>query len=229
MERRALSRRERPAKSALSREAVVAAALGILREEGLEKVTMRRIATALETGAASLYVYVRDTKDLHAQLLDALLIDLPAPKPGRRWRADLHRVAEAFLHVLMRYPEIARMTMSNHSTGPGSLRLLDTIAGLLLEGGANVRAASWGVDLVLAYTVATAVEHAEREDDERLLDDLRQMVVRLDKSKHPHLAMLGLGLISGEGLERFRWGLEAIVTGILTAPESTSAPGRARR
>ena len=38
------SRRERPAKAALTREGIVAAALDILNEEGLEKVTMRAIA-----------------------------------------------------------------------------------------------------------------------------------------------------------------------------------------
>ena len=218
MQRKVASRRERPAKSPLSRAAVVKAALGILKKEGLEKVTMRRIAAALETGPASLYVYVRDTRDLHAQLLDALAVDLPAPKPGPSWRADLVHVVEAFLAVLMRYPEIARLAMGPLGTtfGPGSLRLLDTVAGLLLEGGASARTASWGVDLVLAYAVSTAVEQAARDEGgEDNLDSMRQLVDSLDPSVHPHLAKLGPELISGEGLERFRWGLNALIDGIL--------------
>ncbi len=217
MQRKPISRRERPAKAPLSREAVVKAALTILKKEGLKKVTMRRIAAALETGPASLYVYVHDTQDLHAQILDALLADLPTPKPGPHWRTDLVHVAEAFLTVLMRYPEIARMTMSTHVMGPNSIRLLDTIAGLLLEGGAEVRTASWGVDLVLAYVVATAVEHAARhEGGDSELDSFRQMVATLDASVHPHLAKLGAEFISGEGLQRFRWGLNVLVNGIFS-------------
>lgn len=218
MHRKVTSRRERPAKSALSRAAVVKAALTILKKEGLEKVTMRHIAAALETGAASLYVYVRDTRDLHAQLLDALVVDLPAPKPGRHWRRDLEQVVEAFLAVLMRYPEIARLAMGplGASFGPGSLRLLDTVAGLLLEGGADARSASWGVDLLLAYAVATAVEQAGRDEGGGAgPDSIRQLVDSVDASKHPHLAKLGTELGSGEGLERFRWGLNALVNGIL--------------
>ena len=218
MQRKITSRRERPAKSALSRAAVVKAALGILKKEGLEKVTMRRIAAALETGPASLYVYVRDTRDLHAQLLDVLVVDLPAPKPGPHWRRDLKQVMEAFLAVLMRYPEIARLAMGplGASFGPGSLRLLDTVAGLLLEGGAEVRSASWGVDLLLAYAVATAVEQAGRDEGGGSgLDSIRQLVESVDASRHPHLAKLGAELVSGEGLERFHWGLDALVNGIL--------------
>lgn len=215
-----ISRRQRPAKKPLSRAAVVKTALGILKKEGLEKVTMRRIASALETGAASLYVYVKDTEDLHAQILDALLADVPAPAPGPRWRTDLTRVAELFLEVLMRHPEIARMTMSTHAMGPNSLRMLDTVAGLLLAGGADVRTASWGVDIVLAYVVATAVEHAgRRESEDAQLHDLREMVATVDASAHPHLAKLGDDLVSGEGLERFRWGLDVLLNGMLGKPK----------
>lgn len=220
MQKKVVSRRERPAKPALSRAAVVKAALTILEKQGLEKVTMRAIASALETGPASLYVYVRDTRDLHAQLLDALVVHLPAPKPSPRWRTDLVHVIEAFLEVLLRYPEIARLAMGPLGTsfGPGSLRLLDTVAGLLLAGGANARDASWGVDLLLAYAVSTAVEQAARDaGGDAAHADLRELVETLDTRAHPHLAKLGPELISGEGSERFRWGLEALLNGILHA------------
>jgi len=218
-----ISRRERPAKPALSRQAVVKAALGILKKEGLEKVTMRRIAAALDTGPASLYVYVRATEDLHAQLLDALLVDIPAPSPGRRWRAELLRVAEAFSAVLMRYPEIARMTMSTRATGPNTMRLIDTVVGLLMAGGADARTAAWGVDLLLTYVIATAVEHAGRpQSDSPELDDLRQRLETLEPTRHPHLAKLGPELLAGEASQRFRWGLQALVSGVM----ATARPER---
>src|ERR1700761_1100430 len=84
------SRRERPAKPALTREGIIAAAARILRDEGLGKVTMRRVAQELDTGHASLYVYVRNTEDLHAQLLDAQLAGaLAGPPPEGTWRSRL--------------------------------------------------------------------------------------------------------------------------------------------
>jgi hypothetical protein len=48
------STRDRPAKAPLSEGAVIEAALAILKSEGLAAVTMRRVAAALDTGAASL-------------------------------------------------------------------------------------------------------------------------------------------------------------------------------
>ena len=44
-----------------------------MRAEGLEHVTMRRLAAELDTGPASLYVYVRNTAELHAAMLEGLL------------------------------------------------------------------------------------------------------------------------------------------------------------
>ena len=50
-----------------------------MAKDGLSKVTMRRVAATLDTGAASLYVCVRNTEDLHAQILDVLLDSVPRP------------------------------------------------------------------------------------------------------------------------------------------------------
>ncbi|MFK4274211.1 TetR/AcrR family transcriptional regulator, partial [Streptomyces milbemycinicus] len=65
--------RERPAKPALSRRWIVDTAVRIMRAEGLGKVTMRRLAQELDTGPSSLYVYVANTAELHAAVLDSLL------------------------------------------------------------------------------------------------------------------------------------------------------------
>src|SRR6266571_6551958 len=90
-----VSRRERPAKPALTREGIVAAAVGVMQAEGLDRVTMRRLAQELDTGPASLYVYVRNTAELHAAVLDELLGTIgPAPAEGS-WRERLERVLTA--------------------------------------------------------------------------------------------------------------------------------------
>ena len=57
------SRRDRPAKPALSLQWIVAETISIMRTEGLERATMRRVAQALDTGPASLYVYVANLND----------------------------------------------------------------------------------------------------------------------------------------------------------------------
>src|SRR5215470_4868941 len=112
------SRRERPAKPALTRQGIIDAALAILHAEGLNKVTMRRIAEALDTGPASLYVYVRNTTDLHVQMLDALLATVIEPLTVEgTWRDRLKQLLTRYTGVLFNYPAIARMTLTMHPSG----------------------------------------------------------------------------------------------------------------
>jgi len=68
-----VSRRGGAAKQPLSRDIIVAAALDLLTQEGLDGLSLRKVAAALDTGAASLYAYVEDLQELHALLLDRAL------------------------------------------------------------------------------------------------------------------------------------------------------------
>jgi AcrR family transcriptional regulator len=212
------SRRERPAKPALTRAGIVDAALTILAEEGLGRVTMRRIATALDTGAASLYVYVRNTEDLHAQVLDALLGGVELPPEDGPWRERLADVLTSYMAVLFQHPAMARMSMSTHPSGANYLGLLEGILGLLREGGIPDTDAAWGVDLLLSFATVTAVEHGHEDPLEADADDLSALAKQLsavDAGAFPHIARLGADLLSGTGEQRFQWGLDVLITGIL--------------
>ena len=87
------STRDRPAKAPLSVEAVVDAALAILQSDGLEAISMRRVATALDTGPASLYVYVADRRELMEAAHDLALAGVEVPAEGD-WRARLELLVD---------------------------------------------------------------------------------------------------------------------------------------
>ncbi len=220
-----ISRRERPAKPALTRAGIVDAALTILAEEGLDKVTMRRIAAALDTGAASLYVYVRNTEDLHAQVLDALLGEVKPPPEDGSWRVRLADLLTSYMSVLFQHPALARMSMSTHPSGANYLGLLDSVLGLLREGGIPDADAAWGVDLLLSFATVTAVEHGHEDPLQADGDDfsaLAQQLSAVDAGAFPHIARLGNDLLSGTGEQRFGWGLDVLITGILHTKRTSS-------
>src|SRR6202046_4428120 len=102
------STRDRPAKAPLSEGAIVDAALAILKAEGLEAVSMRRVAAALDTGAGSLYVYVDGRDGLLAAMFDRIIaaVKLETPDPSR-WRAQLHNLLERVRAELGNHPGMA--------------------------------------------------------------------------------------------------------------------------
>ncbi|MEU6086326.1 TetR/AcrR family transcriptional regulator [Streptomyces sp. NPDC047085] len=218
------SRRERPAKPALTREGIVAAAVAILRAEGLRKVTMRRLAQELDTGPASLYVYVRNTDELHAAVLDELLGTVgPAPAEGT-WRERLEQVLTAYTAMLLEHPSLARSALTARPSGPHYLNLIETLLALLDEGGVPRERAAWGVDLLLQHATATAAEHAGEESPEgwqAVASALREAPERT----HPHIAATAEDLLSGTPEARVSWAFQTLINGI----ERTAVPDRPAR
>jgi AcrR family transcriptional regulator len=213
------SRRERPAKPALTRQGIVAAAVAVMCAEGLQKVTMRRLAQELDTGPASLYVYVRNTAELHAAVLDELLGTVgPATDEGS-WRERLERVLTSYTAMLFEHPSLARSALTARPSGPNYLNLIETLLALLDEGGVPPRQAAWGVDLLLQHATATAAEHSVEESQEDW-DALTGALHGASDRTHPHIAALAGDLLAGAPEARISWAFQTLIAGI----ERTGAP-----
>lgn len=222
MRREPTSRRERPAKPALSRPGIVDTAVRIMRAEGLDKVTMRRLAQELDTGPASLYVYVSSTAELHAAVLDALLgeVDLAAEGAEGDWREQLVAVLTSYTMVLFQHPQLARSALVARPSGKNYLRLLNRVLDLLSRSGAAVEQVAWGVDKLLQTATATAAEHSARRGDPSAQEDwdaLTGALRTVDASTHPAVRAHMPALITGAG-GRLRWGFDVLINGITVTP-----------
>jgi AcrR family transcriptional regulator len=224
------SRRERPAKPALTRAGIVAAALAVMRAEGLDRVTMRRLAAELDTGAASLYVYVRNTAELHAAMLEELLgqIDLsPVTAPGD-WQERLIAVLTSYTAILFEHPGLAQSALVTRPSGPAYFGLVDAILALLDAGGIPGRRAAWAMDLLLHVATATAVEHGVRERaiDAKDEEDAQAEALRdAPADQFPHITAIGAAeLMSGPG--RLDWGFRVLINGIVNTPRPETETSR---
>jgi len=218
------STRDRPAKAPLSEDAIVDAALVILKSDGLEAVTMRRVAAALDTGAASLYVYVSGREGLLGAMLDRVTatIELEAPDPSR-WRAQLHSLLRRMHGALVGHPGIAAITLVNSPTTEAVLRLTENLLGILLAGGLDPQDAAWGCDIfVLLVTGAAREDHVRRPpgrsddgDRRRQVDDLCKTFASLPPDRFPLIAAHAAQMVAGDGDERFRFAIDAVLDGLV--------------
>jgi AcrR family transcriptional regulator len=225
------SRRERPSKPALTRAGIVAAAVEIMETEGLAKVTVRRLAQDLDTGPASLYVYFRNTAELHAAILDELLGTVPPPSAEGDWRQRLEKVLTDYTVMLFQHPSLARSALVARPRGQHYLNLVESILALLDAGGVPPAQAAWGADLLLQFGTATAAEQSTREEsldagDE--WDGLRQALRDAPAATHPHIAALAGPLMSGAPGQRLSWGFRMLINGIQSTPVPAAGQPQAR-
>jgi AcrR family transcriptional regulator len=218
------STRDRPAKAPLSEDAVVDAALAILKSDGLEAVTMRRVAAALDTGAASLYVYVSGREGLLQAMLDRVTatIKLEAPDPSH-WRAQLHSLLQRMHQALVAHPGIAAMTLVDSPTTESVLRLTENLLGILLAGGLDPQDAAWACDIFVMLVTAVAREddvrrprgHSDDGARQDQVDEIYKTFAGLPPDRFPLLAAHAAQMVAGDGDERFRFVIDVVIDGVV--------------
>jgi AcrR family transcriptional regulator len=119
-----------------SRARIAAVAIEIADSEGLDAVSMRRIAGALGTGAMTLYRYLPAKEDLYAVMIDQA-VGFEPQEPTGDVRADLTTLARRHRETLRRHSWLAPLLASRPIVGPNVLRGMERDLALL--GGCGLR------------------------------------------------------------------------------------------
>ena len=137
-----------------SREEITAAAMAIADRDGLDAVSMRAVAAALGTGAASLYRYIESREDLLDLMTDAAGAEYRFAEPTGDWLADLIGIGQQARLIMRRHPWLATLVISRPVLGPNGLDLLERVLGLLASCPASLAAK---VDAFAMLTAVTAL------------------------------------------------------------------------
>jgi AcrR family transcriptional regulator len=158
----------------LTVDRIVAAAVELADAEGLEALSMRRVAERLGVGTMSLYTYVPGRAELLDVMLDTVLAEVARPDGAGGWRAGLERRAREDWALFHRHPWILQISPARSLLGPNEVELfeasLGVVAGIGLSGSEMVLV----VSLVAEYTrgaAQTAVGAAQAERRTGISDD----------------------------------------------------------
>jgi len=160
----------------VTREAIVAAALELLAEGGLEGVSFRRIATRLGVSAPTLYWHV----DSKRQLMDLMAEELArrddssyaGPRPGQPWWEWLREDARQMFTSLIATRDAPRVVAGNRPT-PDSFAGIERVLAVLVGVGMTPGQAQQTLFALGAYVIGSATEwqaEAERAGTQPLPD-----------------------------------------------------------
>ncbi|MBA3360243.1 MAG: TetR/AcrR family transcriptional regulator [Acidimicrobiia bacterium] len=167
---------ERGPKPSLAADEIVAAAIAIADEQGLEALSMRKVADHLGVGAMTLYGYLQAKRELLDLMFDRVAgeenVSFPA---GATWRQKLELIARATWASHQRHPWFHRLPWTRAPLGPNVLdaseRALAAVSGLGLSG----REMAWVLSLISAYVngAARVAVDAVEVASETNLDDTK--------------------------------------------------------
>ena len=212
-------------KQPLSRDRIVDEALRQIRADGLKGMSLRKVAAALDTGAASLYAYVDDLDSLHALVLDRALAEVDLGSPAKAdWRERLAIILESYARVLAASPGLAQLAFGTVAVGPNALRITETLLALLEEGGVDLATGAWAVDLLVLYVTAIVAEHSgETKDLVAPEGAVARAIAEVSADQYPRIHAARVHLLSGTPSERFIWAVDVLLRGIQQNPRPASA------
>jgi AcrR family transcriptional regulator len=211
-------------KKPITVEAIIGAAFAIVEKEGYQALTMRRVATALETGPSSLYAHVVNKEDLDELLIGRLCaaIELPEPDPAS-WRRQLLSVCAQLRDQYLRYPGISRAAFAVAPANLDTLRVSEGLLAILLAGGIDPQAAAWATDSLTLYVNAYSLEislvnrRPGHADGGWVVsrDELLRRYAALPGG-FPHTKRYAAELTAGTGHDRFDFTIGVLIDGLGT-------------
>ncbi|MFB0628220.1 TetR/AcrR family transcriptional regulator [Streptomyces sp. AB3(2024)] len=119
----------------LNRERVLRAAVALADGTGIDALSMRRLAQALDVVPMALYKHVANKEELLDGMTDAVVGEIDPPGAGPDWRHVVRARILSARRVLLRHPWAARVIESRTGPTPAVLEYLDSTAGIFREGG----------------------------------------------------------------------------------------------
>ncbi|MFJ7995754.1 TetR/AcrR family transcriptional regulator C-terminal domain-containing protein [Streptomyces sp. NPDC096310] len=205
----ALPRRGR--RPAHSREAITAAAVALADAEGLEAVTMRKVASQVDVSVMSLYSYAPDKGTLLELMVDHVSGELltggepgggaqPPPHGGPSasyaptgdWRADLKTIAHLQRALMLRHPWLPAVLSTRRTPGPHTLAFLEHALAVLrptgLDGAAKLEIFAQLTSFVAAHVGHELAQAATARSPERAAAEARYLAAVAADGHHPELA-----------------------------------------
>ena len=211
--------RPRSRAQALSREAIVAAAVQLADEVGIAGLSMRAVARRLGVEAMSLYHHVGNKEAILDGMVDTVHAEFHAPVPGADWRAGLRARSLSAREAIKRHPWALGLMDSRRNAGWETLLHHDAVIGCLREAGFSLALTGHAFAVVDAHLYGFLVQELSLpfEPGADLAELGQQMMAALPEGQLPYFREFTLEHALRPGYDfgdEFEVGLDLILDGL---------------
>ncbi|CAN5462025.1 TetR/AcrR family transcriptional regulator C-terminal domain-containing protein [soil metagenome] len=216
----------RPAEAAsrapVTSRRVLDRAVELADSEGIDAVSMRRLARDLGVEAASLYHHVSGKQAILDGLVDIVSAEIELPPPGDDWRPSMRRRAHNTRAVLRGHPWAVALMASRTTPGAATLRVLEAGIRCLREGGFSIPMAAHAISAIDSYVHGFVLQevHLPFRDESELAAMTGAIMEEFPASDFPHLFEMTLEHVLQPGYDygtEFDVGLELVLDGVTAA------------
>lgn len=171
----------------LSRDRILTAAVGLADTEGVDAVSMRKLAASLGFEAMSLYNHVANKDDLITGMVDWIAGNMARLDPDRPWKRAVRDMSTSAHDVLIRHPWAAPL-WTKSMPGPNRLLLMEDLLAAFRLGGFGPRLAHFGFHAVTMHVVGFTLQQLNYADTNSATDEAAAaFIATLDPERFPYL------------------------------------------
>lgn len=211
-----MAEKTRKKRTPLTKEKVLAMALQLADERGLDGLSMRHLAQALGVEAMSLYNHVANKEAILDGLVELVASELAVPAIGGDWRSAMRQRAHTAHAVLMRHPWATLLIVSRVNIGPAMLRYVDASIGCLRAAGFSYPLADHAWTALDAYTYGVTLQKLNFPlAPAEYASAATQFLPLIPVERFPYLNGMSQEVIAGrhDGLHELDQGLEILLDG----------------
>lgn len=215
----ARERRQVGSEAGLSKQRVVLEAIRLADREGVEALSMRRLASVFGAGAMSLYHYVANKDELIDAMIDVVFDEIELPPEDTDWQAAMRQRSISARDVLARHPWAIGLMESRTSPGPANLRHREAVTACLRKAGFSVVMATHANWLLDCYVYGYALQEASLPFDTP--DDFADMaediyLPQLPPEQFPYLNESASVLFAAgyDPTQEFTFGLDLVLAAL---------------
>ncbi len=222
------------ARTPLTRDRVLRAAVTFADEGGIGSLSMRKLGEVLGVEAMSLYNHVANKDELLDGMIDLVFGEIELPPAGAPWKTAMRERAVSARQALARHRWAIGLMESRTSPGPATLRHHDAVLGNLREAGFSVEMAAHAFSLLDSYTYGFALQEASLpfDTEEQTAELAETIMAQFPADRYRHLAELTVTHVLKPGYDygdEYDFGLGLILDGLERARDNdqdASAPRR---
>jgi AcrR family transcriptional regulator len=221
-----------PQRVPLSKELVLRTAIGLADRDGIDALTMRRLAHELGVEAMSLYYYVANKDELLSAMLDIVTSEIEVPSAEADWKTAIRRSAVSFHDALGRHRWATSVLMSGPpGVGPAQLRYSDALLRRLRESGLPPELSHRAYHALDSHIVGSTLWAAGISAVMKANPDAVQKFIRdLPRAEYPdfanHVDQHMTKSVRTSGKSEFEFGLDLILDGLEQMHDAMRKPTR---
>jgi TetR/AcrR family transcriptional regulator, tetracycline repressor protein len=211
----------------LTRDRIVDAALSVMDAEGLDAVSMRRVAREVGVEAMSLYHHVRDKDDLLQAVCDRVMAGFEFPPDEGSWEERCKAAARSWRRLLQAHPDMMRLFAETHGpepTSPASVRPTEYALSLLREAGLSDRDTVQAFHAFGGYIQGFVMMEGGSIKGAQDESSHRGMLEALPADDFPVLRDVGRYFAECPADEQFEFGLDLMIRGVLARVDPADRP-----